>query len=327
MKTHPLEPLSKTYLLQKDISSSTHKSYQYAFKHYITYLRENEITYAKTSDVIHYRQSRRSIGDSAHWIYIQISALKGLYRYLRIHQKRLELSDAYAYDVMRLIKNERIKHRIKKPMLSIKQAKHLILHTKASRTYLWHYRDHAIIILMMTSALRRFEIINAKIVDYQIKEESALLYLKRNHKNGNETFVKLSKGAREALDDYLSMRVDQNPYLFISHKQVSPKAHLSRTFFYEMFPRVLKSCGLDDLGITPNCLRHMTAFVNLLRGGSLEATRQLMRHVSIKSTLIYADHMQRLNDDAAYKIDAFILKEDKALSFDLFAYFFKSLDG
>ena len=133
MKIHQLEGLSEAFLLEKNISKATIKSYRIAFKKYISYLKENNIEYAKTSDIINYREKRRSVGYSTHYIYIHISALKGLYRYLRQNQKRLDLPAQYAYDIMTPIRNKRIRHRITKPILKIKQAKHLILHTRNTR--------------------------------------------------------------------------------------------------------------------------------------------------------------------------------------------------
>ena len=80
-----------------------------------------------------------------------------------------------------------------------------------------------------------------------------------------------------------------------------------------MFDRVLKDCGLDDTNITPHSLRHTAATLNLLRGASLESTRQLMRHVNIQSTLVYAHHIERMKDDSENQIEKFILGEECAL--------------
>jgi len=110
--------------------------------------------------------------------------------------------------------------------------------------------------------------------------------------------------------DYLNKRKDENPYLFITHKNSSQDGHLSRTFFMDMFHRVLNDCGLKDSGITPHCLRHTAATMNLLRGGSVEQTRQLLRHVEIQSTLVYVHHIERMKDDSEYQIESFILKEE-----------------
>lgn len=302
---------------EKNLAPATIKSYGFAYKHYLNYLKENNIEYARTKDVINYREERRGLGDSQAWIYIQICALKGLYSYLRLNQKRLNLPLEYSYDIMTQIKNESIKPRLKKTVLTVQQAKHLLLHLKDTRIYLWHYRDYAIIYLMLVSGLRAFEIINAKREDLKTVDGRLLLFIRESNVQVSE-FVKIAKGAEEALNDYLKLRFDDNPYLFITNKNPSPKLHLSRTFFMEMFKRILKSTGMDDLGLTPHSLRHTAAVVNLLRGGSVEATRQLMRHAYIKSTLVYQDHLDHLSDDSEHQIEAFIFREAPLSFYDYY---------
>ena len=310
MNKHNLETLSKQYLLEKDIAKRTEISYGFAFKHFIKFLKDNNIEFAKTSDVIKYRESKREMGYSSNWIYIQICALRGLYRYLKINQQRLNLPIEYAYDIMIPIKNETIKHRIDKPILTIEQARHLILHTKKIRKSFWHYRNHAIIYLMLTSGLRSVEILRAKRSDYQFVEGIWILYIPQKKRNTNDEYVKLSKGASIAMNDYLGLRHDDNPYLFITHQHGITQKPLGRMFFIAMFQRVLQDCGLENSGITPHCLRHTAAMMNILRGGSIESTRQLLRHVDIESTLLYVHHIERLKDDSERQIESFILREN-----------------
>lgn len=207
-------------------------------------------------------------------------------------------------------KNERIKYHINKPILTIEQAKQLILHTKNNRKSIWHYRDHAIIYLMITTGLRSIEIVHSKRKDLQVVDSQLLLFVQRKGQKADKEFVKISPGLKEAINDYLNKRKDDNPYLFITTKNVSPNRNLSRTFFKDMFGRVLKDCGLEGTGITPHCLRHTAAAMNLLRGGSLEQTRQLLRHVNIQSTLVYAHHIERMKDDSENQIEKFILGEE-----------------
>jgi len=301
------ETLIPMFIKENDFSKSTEKSYKIAFKYYLQYLKEKNIIYPKTSDIIAYREYRRSLGFSTQYIYVNISALKGLYRYLRINQKRLGLTEIYAHDIMGTIKNERIKQLVTKSVLTLEQAKQLIQKSMENRKYLWQYRDHAIIYLMITAGLRSIEIIHVKKADLQMKDGQLVLYINRNPQNQNCKYVKISKGVNAALGDYLQMRNDDNPYLFISHKKVSPKHHLSRTFFRYMFRTLLKDCGFGEREFTPHCLRHTTATMNLLRGGSIEQTRQLMRHEDLQSTLAYVNRLKRLNDDTECQIEKYIL--------------------
>ena len=319
MNPHPLLALSRIYLQNQSFSVSTLKTYRIVFQQYINYLTENKIEFATTRDVINYREHKRSLGYSSSWLYIQISALKGLYRYLRLHHARLGLPQGYAYDLMKPIKNGAMKPTLKKPILSYTQAKQLLLHTKTHRQSFWHYRDHAILYLMITSGLSVYEVVHALRIDYTVSEGIGMLRVMAGKgKKRAKDWLKLSSGANIALQEYLTLRKDDNPYLFISRRHPSRNGALSRTFFRDMLPRVLKDCGLDGLGITPHCLRHSAAIFNLERGGSLEQTRQLMRHKEISSTLVYQDYLNRLKDDSEAAIERMLLSEREGLVYDSF---------
>lgn len=311
MEKHELEILSQSHLKQRKLSPATIKSYGFAFKHYINYLKDNSIDYARTSDVILYREYRRSIGDSSYWIYIQICALKGLYRYLKTNQVRLNISEEYAYDIMVPIKNERIRPNIKKTILTINQAKQLLLETKKKREYIWDYRDHAIVYLMLVSGLKPVEIVSAKREDYRIVDGRSVLYIRKNDRIEADEFVHLSSGAKIALEDYLIRRKDSFSFLFVHHKNMTDDGKLRRMFFWDMFKRVLRKTELEDLGITPHCLRHTAAIMNLERGASIEETKAFLRHSNISSTLVYANYLERLKDDSNIRIENFILNEEE----------------
>jgi len=318
MNNHPLETLFKQYLAEKDITRGTFELYNTVLKQYTLYLKEHQILYAKTNDVIHYLDWKRNQGYSVRWIYHQTSTIKGLYRYLSFNQKRLGLPEEYAFDISEPIKNVRIKNRKSKPILTIEQAKHLILCTKNNRKYIWHYRDHAMVYLMITTGLRSIEIRRARKKDLRVVNNQLILYVQGKGRKSADEFVKIAEGVETAINDYLNKRKDKNPYLFISHSNHSDIPYLSRTFFIGMFKRVLKDSGLEDTKITPHCLRHTAAAMNLLRGGSIEATRALLRHTNIQSTLVYAHHIQRMKDDSEYQIESFILKEEASISYDDF---------
>jgi integrase/recombinase XerD len=307
---HPLIELSEKYLATKVLSQATLKSYRITFKLYTQFLIEKKILFAKTSDVIAYREMMRIKGCSSSYIHIHISALKGLYRYLKHSQEADGLLGHYAHDIMVPVKDERIKHRLDKPILTLEEAKHLILKSKENRHNLWEFRNHAMIYLMITSGLRPIEIVQAKRSDYQIVQEKAILEVSNKGNSSNKDIICLSKGAKEALDDYLDLRHDDVPYLFISHKQLSKDGHLSRMFFIEMFRSVLKASNLSHTKITPNSLRHTAGIINLQRGASILETKQLLRHENIKSTLIYQTYIERLSDQTEHELDRFILKED-----------------
>jgi integrase len=163
---------------------------------------------------------------------------------------------------------------------------------------------------MLTTGLRSIEIRRAKRKDFILQHDQWILYIQGKGRLEADEFVKVTPRLSEAIHSYLQKRQDNNPYLFIPHSNKSRTGQLSRSFFKRMFQRILVECGIEQEGLTPHVLRHAAATFNLLRGGSLEATKQLLRHSSIDTTLIYAHHIDRMKDDSEQQIEQFILKEE-----------------
>jgi site-specific recombinase XerD len=94
VERHEIETLGELYLSEKKFSKRTLKAYKGALKMYASYLKVHDITYAKTSDVIKYRAYRKSLGHSSPYIYIHFSFLKGFYRYLKEHAKKVKFKSS-----------------------------------------------------------------------------------------------------------------------------------------------------------------------------------------------------------------------------------------
>jgi len=323
MEEHPLEELSEIYLKSQNFSPRTLKSYRLAYKFFIQYLKMRDIIYASTRDMIGYRDEKRSLGYSTYAIHIHICALRGLYRYLNVHHQELKLPDVYLYDIMKPLQNEKIKNHLNKHILSMDEAKQLIMESKRIRKYTYHYRNHAIVYLMLTAGIRRDEIIRLKRSDYVVTDGIGYLTIRKND-SFDDQVVKLSDGGKLALDAYLERRKDDKIYLFTSYKKESKDGSLSHTFFQNMFPKLLKDCGLSDRRITPHTLRHTAGIINLLRGASVLDTKKFLRHQTIASTLVYQDYIDSMNDRSEELLDAFILKEDGPLTYDVWIAYLES---
>lgn len=61
--------------------------YQTILKQYTKYLKNNQIEFAKTSDVTKYIKSIKDKGYSVSWINLQLTAIKGLYRYFSFNHQ------------------------------------------------------------------------------------------------------------------------------------------------------------------------------------------------------------------------------------------------
>ena len=293
------------------MTKESYDLYQTILKQYTNYLKNNQIEFAKTSDVTKYIKSIKDKGYSVSWINLQLTAIKGLYRYLSDNQRRYDLPLEYAFDITLSIKNEQSSRENNRPLLTIEQAKQLIIKTKENRRCIWHYRDHAIIYLMLTTGIRGVEVRRLKKKDFSVLNEQLILYVQGKGRDNADEYVKIPSGVEEAINDYLSKREDKSPYIFVSHRKHTDKYMLSRTFFDSMFKRVLRDSGLSDLNLTPHALRHTAATANLLRGESLEQTRQFMRHSQVTSTMIYAHHLKEKNLDSQNELESFILSSNE----------------
>ena len=265
----------------------------------------------RSSDVIAFLEWKKSEGCSVRWTNHQIGTLKNFYRYLSLNQQRLNLPEVYAFDITQPIKREPMDHNAFKPTLSTEQAKQLLQFCKERRQTHSQSRDYAIVYLMLTTGVRSIEVRRAKRKDIKRVKQQLVLYIQGKGRTSADAYVKIPKGLEEAINDYLSLRKDNNPFLFIGHSRHQTTPYLSRSFVIKMFKQLMRDAGLEDTQVTAHGLRHTAATMNLLRGGSLESTRQFMRHTNVSTTMIYAHHVDQMREEPGNEIERLILNDMK----------------
>ena len=310
MNKHPLEDLITLYLSEKDIKKGTYDFYQGILKQYTSYLKNQNIIYAQIEDVISYLKRLKENGYTNAWIHHQMSTIKRFYQYLSINHQRLGLEAYYAIDITESHKFESRRDKTHKEILTPEQAKHLIITCKENRRYIWQYRDYAMLYLMLTTGLRGVEVSRAKKKDLRYVNHELILDVHGKGRDAPDEFIKITKGVKDAIDDYLNKRKDKNPYLFISHHGRHTKLYINRTFYNRMLIRVLREVGLSHVKVTAHALRHTAATLNLKRGGSMEETKRLLRHSSMSNTLIYAHHLDRYEDHTVSELENYILNDE-----------------
>jgi integrase/recombinase XerD len=110
-------------------------------------------------------------------------------------------------------------------------------------------------------------------------------------KGGRERMVPVAERAREALEDYLSLRTrftkgpdDKSLYLFPSRGK---EGHLTRHRVAQLLKELAAEAGLDPKKISPHVLRHAFATHLLSHGADLRAVQQMLGHADISTTQIY----------------------------------------
>ena len=156
-------------------------------------------------------------------------------------------------------------------------------------------RDRAILALLFSAGLRVAEL--CALNRLQIREErlgtEPALEISIIGKGRHSRIVFVNALAQEFLKDYLAVRQDNDPALFV-HTRPGKKAEEAHKLSTRLTPRTVQDvlrrvtirAGLAE-HLTPHALRHGFA-VDLLRGGAdLRTVQDLLGHRSVTTTQVY----------------------------------------
>ena len=114
-------------------------------------------------------------------------------------------------------------------------------------------------------------------------------------KGGRERMVPLTTQARQALEDYLSVRKRFMPSgkppagakSFLFPSRLAETGYLTRQRFAQMLKTLANDAGLDPELVSPHVLRHAFATHLLSNGADLRAVQKMLGHADITTTQIY----------------------------------------
>lgn len=145
-------------------------------------------------------------------------------------------------------------------------------------------RNRCIFEILLCTGCRVNELVNIKIRDIDINNQE----IKVLGKGNKERIVYLGSYAINSLEEYLDIRNEllrnkKNDYLFLNHlgNQITTRG------IRDIIDKILlKSC--TNLKITPHTFRHSFATMLLNEGCDLKSVQELLGHVSLSTTSIYA---------------------------------------
>lgn len=169
--------------------------------------------------------------------------------------------------------------------LSLNEAKKLLsLYSDSEKTK--EIRDNAILHIFLNCGLRRSELSNLKISDFNLKEDKFLILGKGN----KERMGYLNKSTKDALLKYLDIRKtlqvkskkDAN-ILFISNKG----GKLSKNAIRDIVKGSYEKAGINTDEYTVHTLRHTCATLMYRSGTDINTIKEVLGHVQIDTTEIY----------------------------------------
>ena len=134
-----------------------------------------------------------------------------------------------------------------------------------------------------------------------------LFYRGKGH-DQKAAYVKLAEPVYAAIRQYLSLRgkTDKASPLFTSVANRSSGERMTTRSVSRIAAGHMEEAGVKTDRITAHSLRHTAATLNLLNGGTVEETQQMLGHKSITTTLIYSHALQRIQNNSENRVAAAI---------------------
>lgn len=276
-----------------DASPKTVDTYRKNIKRFFVYLMENGITQPTRETVVAYRDYLKEEHKpttvqgylAAVKLFFQWTAQEGLYP-----------------NVADRVKGAKLDTEHKKDYLTTKQVARLL--GAIDRSTLKGLRDYAILSVMVTTGLREISIVRANIGDIRAAGDTIALYYQGKGHEEKSDYVKLAEPVEEAVRAYLKARgeTDLKATLFSSIANRNTGERMTTRSVSRIAKERLIAVGLESDRLTGHSLRHTAATLNLLNGGTVEETQQLLGHRNINTTLIYSHALERAKNDSEERI-------------------------
>ncbi|MBQ7608583.1 MAG: tyrosine-type recombinase/integrase, partial [Desulfovibrionaceae bacterium] len=205
-------------------------------------------------------------------------------------------------DIAQRIKGAKQDTAHKKDYLTTKQVSRLL--ESIDRSTLRGLRDYAMISVMVTTGLREISIVRADIGDIRAAGDAVALYHRGKGREDKAEYVKLAEPVEQAVRDYLRARGETDPRapLFSSIANRNNGERMTTRSVSRVVKERLINVGLESERLTGHSLRHTAATLNLLNGGTVEETQQLLGHRNINTTLIYSHALERAKNSSEERI-------------------------
>lgn len=284
--------LLKRFLEYLDASEKTVQTYTRALRQFFKFLYENNITQPQRTDVLAFRDNLKDKGRKPTTIKSYIVAVRLFFQWTN--------QEGLYPNIAEKIKGAKLDQAHKKDYLTVDQIKDVLNNIDTST--ITGARDYSIIVLMVTGGLRTIEVSRADMDDMRNVGNSPALYIQGKGREEKTEYVKLPLQVFKAIGRYREMLEKQYDVLFVSTSNNNKGQRLTTRSISGIVKKRLKEAGYTSNRLTAHSLRHTAGTLNLMNGGTLEETQQLLRHSNINTTMIYLHHLERENNQSEKRI-------------------------
>lgn len=276
-----------------DASPRTIETYSKAIKQFFTYLNENGISQPQREDIVAYRDTLKQ-NHKPTTVQSYLAAVKLFFQWTA--------QEGFYPNIAERVKGAKLDAEHKKDYLTTRQVNKLL--GAINRSTLKGLRDYALLSVMVTTGLRAISIVRANISDIRTAGDAVALYYQGKGHEEKADYVKLAEPVEEALWAYLKARGAAEPTepLFSSIANRNAGKRMTTRSVSRIAKDNLVAVGLESERLTAHSLRHTAATLNLLAGGTVEETQQLLGHTNINTTLIYSHALERAKNNSEKRI-------------------------
>lgn len=275
-------------------SEKTVETYTRQVRQFMAYLQANGITEPTKDDIRAYRDGLK-ISHKPATVQGYIMALKQFFKWTE--------EEGLYPNIAKNVKGAKLDTEHKKDPLTPRQVKSLL--ATVDRTTISGKRDYAILALMITTGLRTIEVVRANVEDLRPAGDCMVLYVQGKGHEERNTYVKVVPEVEDAIRAYLTSRGKtgpKEPLFTTTSNHRTEEGRLTTKSVSRLVKEHLERAELKTDRLTAHSLRHTTATLNLLNGGTIEETQQLLRHTNINTTMRYAHALTRANNNSELRV-------------------------
>jgi integrase/recombinase XerC len=289
------ESLYNSFLEYLDVRPKSVETYRTAIRQFIKYLMENDIKNPTRQDIIDYREYLKK-DHKPNTVQNYLTAVKLFFAWME--------QQGFYKDVASHVKGVKISKEHKKGYLTQYQSRRLLESVDTSD--ITGKRDYALIGLLITTGLRTVEIERANVGDIETIGGFTALFVQGKGRDEKAEYVKIAEPVEDAIRDYLgsrsAKRAEKSEPLFASTSNNNRGERMTTRSIRRIVKGRLINAGYDSDMLTAHSMRHTAATLNLLNGGTLEETQQLLRHQNISTTMIYSHALERAGNKSEDRI-------------------------
>lgn len=276
-----------------DARPKTVETYSRALRQFFRFLSLRGIMQPTREDVIAFREEIRQTHKPG-TVQLYIIAVRQFFKWTA--------QEGFFPNIAENVKGAKLDREHKKDYLTSAQSKEIL--SSIGQDSQQGARDYAMLSLMLTTGLRTIEVARANVEDLRRVGDSTALYIQGKGRDEKTEYVKIAAPVERAIRTYLKTvgPVEKGQPLFRSLANKNKLERLTTRSISRIVKTRLQAAGYDDDRLTAHSLRHTAGTLNLLNGGTLEETQQLLRHSNINTTMIYSHHLQRAGNNSEARI-------------------------